>query len=82
VAVLNASTIPGVARAAAERLVRAGYTPGTVTNEPPSRQLSLVLYAPGARPAAVAIAGESGSRAGRRSTRRCARGSAARPASP
>ena len=56
VAVLNASTTTGVARAAADRLVRAGYTPGTVTNARRPRRLSLVLYAPGARPAALAIA--------------------------
>jgi hypothetical protein len=40
----------------ADRLVNAGYKPGTVTNAPRARQLSFVLYAPGERPAAVAIA--------------------------
>lgn len=44
-----------MARAAADRLVQAGYKAG-VTNAPRSRRLSFVLYAPGARTAAVAIA--------------------------
>jgi hypothetical protein len=57
VAVLNATRERGVARSAADRLFRAGYRVGVVTNAPgPSRARSVVLYKPGSRAAAVALA--------------------------
>jgi hypothetical protein len=57
VAVLNATRERGVARSAADRLVRAGYRIGVVSSTPgPPRARSVVLYKPGSRAAALALA--------------------------
>jgi hypothetical protein len=57
VAVLNATRERGAARSAADRLVRAGYRIGVVSSTPgPPRARSVVLYNPGSRAAALALA--------------------------
>jgi hypothetical protein len=48
VAVLNGTTVPGLARGAATKLQNAGFKIGTVTNAPDqARSATLVAYQPG-----------------------------------
>jgi hypothetical protein len=57
VAVLNATREPGVARTEADRLAKAGYKIGVVTDaRGGQRKRSVVYYAPAARPSALVIA--------------------------
>ena len=56
VAVLNATRVPGLARAEADRLLRAGYRVGIVTNHSDRLAHSSVRYAPGARARAARLA--------------------------
>ncbi|MEA2250868.1 MAG: hypothetical protein QOG70_1110 [Solirubrobacteraceae bacterium] len=56
VAVLNATTTPGVARTASDALTAAGFARGTVTNDGRTRSATRVLYAPGNRDGALAAA--------------------------
>jgi LytR cell envelope-related transcriptional attenuator len=58
VGVLNGTTVRGLARAASDRLFRAGYRPGVVSGDPThlGRTTSEVRYAPGARTAAEGVA--------------------------
>lgn len=62
VAILNGTTITGLARAAADKLLDAGFREGTVTNDPnaQNRAISEVYYEPGAREAARAAAARLG----------------------
>jgi hypothetical protein len=56
VAVLNATTTPGVARTASDALTAAGFARGSVTNDGRTRSATKVLYAPGNRDGALAAA--------------------------
>jgi hypothetical protein len=56
VAVINATTVTGVARDASDKLTAAGFTPGTVGNDTTNQAKSAVLYAPGKRRAAIEVA--------------------------
>lgn len=58
VAVLNGTTVTGLARVAADRLLAAGYREGRITNDPndQSRVVSEVAYEDGARAAAQDVA--------------------------
>jgi hypothetical protein len=62
VAVLNATRVNGLARTAADRLSAAGYRIGVVTDDAVTNTLgrSAVLYAPGRRTAAAAVAARLG----------------------
>lgn len=64
VAVLNASTVPGLARGVANRLQNVGFKIGTVTNAADqSRTATYVAYAPGGRGEAQLVATKLGVRA-------------------
>ncbi|MEA2359026.1 MAG: LytR cell envelope-related transcriptional attenuator [Solirubrobacteraceae bacterium] len=56
VAVLNATTAPGVARTASDTLTAAGFARGAVTNDGRTRSATKVLYAPGNRDGALDVA--------------------------
>ena len=58
VAVINATTVAGLARDASDKLTAAGFTPGTVGNDTTGQAHpgSAVLYAPGNRLAALDVA--------------------------
>jgi hypothetical protein len=56
VAALNATTVSGLAGTAASRLTAAGFAQGTVANDSRTRARTAVLYAPGNRRAALAVA--------------------------
>jgi hypothetical protein len=57
VAIFNAARKPGVVRSQSGRLIAGGYAMSVFANLPGSvRERSVVYYAPGSRPAAVAIA--------------------------
>jgi hypothetical protein len=58
VAVINGTTVTGLARDAADKLTAAGFTPGTVGNDTTTQAHpgSAVLYAPGNRAAALDVA--------------------------
>jgi hypothetical protein len=61
VAVLNGTTVPGLARRVADRLVSSGYRIGTVTNASNQQHpATLVSYAPGAQAEAQAVAQQIG----------------------
>lgn len=58
IAVLNGTTVTGLARSAADRVLNKGYREGTVTNDPndQSRQVTQVFYEPSAKAAALDVA--------------------------
>lgn len=56
VAVLNATTAPGLARGVADKLTAAGFARGAVTNDGRTRSATKVLYAPGKRGDALDVA--------------------------
>jgi hypothetical protein len=58
VAVLNGTTVTGLARQAANKLIASGYREGVVTNDTTNQQrpLSEVFYEPGHRTEAYAVA--------------------------
>jgi LytR cell envelope-related transcriptional attenuator len=56
VAVLNATTVSGVARGASDKLAAAGFAPGLVSNDSHVRSTTRVFYAPGNRRQAVDVA--------------------------
>jgi hypothetical protein len=57
VAVLNGTSVPGLARTVANNLQHDGYTIGTVTNAPiPQHPTTTVAFAAGGRAAAQAVA--------------------------
>jgi hypothetical protein len=57
VAVLNGTTVPGLARGAATKLQNAGFKIGTVTNAPDqARSATVVAYQPGHEAEAQAVA--------------------------
>jgi hypothetical protein len=65
VAVLNGTTVPGLARRVADRLVASGYRIGTVTNASNQQHpTTTVSYAPGAQAQAQSVAQQIGAAAG------------------
>jgi hypothetical protein len=56
VAVLNATTVSGLARGAADKLTAAGFAPGLVSNDRKVRTTTSVFYAPGSRGPALEVA--------------------------
>jgi LytR cell envelope-related transcriptional attenuator len=61
VAVLNGTTVPGLAASLRDRLAAAGFAKGTIGNySDPRLAASVVQYAPGRRPEAKAVAGRLG----------------------
>src|SRR4051812_38087010 len=58
VAVLNGTTFTGLARSASDKLTKAGFQPGTVTNDTTNQQRSAtaVFYADGQKNAALEVA--------------------------
>ena len=58
VAVLNGTTFTGLARSASDKLTRAGFKPGTVTNDTTnqSRSATAVFYADNQKNAALEVA--------------------------
>jgi LytR cell envelope-related transcriptional attenuator len=58
VAVLNGTTVPGLAASIGDRVEQFGFQLGTVANGPDQSQQraeSVVMYAPGAKPAAAEV---------------------------
>jgi hypothetical protein len=53
--VLNGTTVTGLARGASDKLTKAGFKPGVVTNDTTNqaRSATAVLYTQGNRPAAL-----------------------------
>src|SRR6476646_8623532 len=58
VAVLNGTTVTGVARGASDKVTGRGYKQGVVTNDPTNqaRQVTEIFYEPKGRPAALDVA--------------------------
>ncbi len=58
VAVLNGTTVTGLARGASDKLTKAGFKPGVVTNDTTNqaRSATAVLYSQGNRAAALDVA--------------------------
>jgi LytR cell envelope-related transcriptional attenuator len=65
VAVLNGTTVTGVARAASDKVTGRGFQQGVVTNDPTNqaRQVTEIFYEPKGRPAALDVARILGVRA-------------------
>ena len=71
VAVLNGTTVTGLARGASDKLTKAGFKPGVVTNDTTNqaRSATAVLYADGNRRAALDVAARGAASAATRSSR-------------